>query len=83
MEKTLQKIQEANPKLSSNSVKAYGSSLRQIQKSMEVENLTVPLFKKPRRFLMLSKNQSQVTTHIKTSLPQSYHFLRHKAHQLK
>jgi hypothetical protein len=47
MEKTLQKIQEANPRLSSSSVKAYGSSLRQVQKAVGVVDLTVAIFKNP------------------------------------
>jgi len=47
MEKTLQKIQEANPRLSSSSLKAYGSSLRQIQKAIGTDDLTVADFKTP------------------------------------
>jgi len=45
MEKTLQKIKEQNPRLSSNSVKAYASSLRQVQKAMGAESLTINDFK--------------------------------------
>lgn len=64
MEKILQKIQEANPKLSSNSVRAYGSSLRQIQKSMDVENLTVPIFKKTKEvFDVLEKSKPSNNTY--------------------
>lgn len=64
MEKTLQKIQETNPKLSSNSVKAYVSSLRQIQKSIGVENMTITNFKKPQDvFDVLEKSKPSNNTY--------------------
>lgn len=80
METTLQKIQQQNPRLSNSSVKAYGSSLRQVQKSIGVEDLSLSNFKNHQHVCeMLEKSKPSNNTY-KNKLAAIIAFLKaHKA----
>lgn len=77
MQKTLDEIKKLNPRLSDTSLKAYGSSLRQIQKIMGGE-MTKGDFENPKDIFELLKTQKYTNNTYKNKLAAIIAFLKAK-----